>query len=296
MPSRRLWFLLSAPIATGLLGVLVLQRHGTAAPRLALMLCAIVAGMILATTLATGGRELLERFAPVLAAGALALLAMTFLGEGLSGVHRWVGLGPVRLQASSIACPVLLVTAAVLLSRARGTWAAVVIAAAQAIHVLQPDAGQSTALAAGVFTGLALWPAPLLARVAGMGAVAVSILPAWMRPDPLPSVPEVEGIFGLAGNLGRPFQVLAVVLLALIPASLAVAAHGVQAASSGAPERRLNGAVARAVCAALAAYVAGTALVPMLGNFPVPVLGFGVSPVLGVGICVGFSAALGDPA
>lgn len=296
VPSRKLWFLLSAPIATGLLGLLVLQHHGAAAPRLALMLGAMVAGVIVATTLAAGGRGLLERFAPVLAVGALALLAATLFGEGLFGVRRWIGLGPVRLQASSIACPILLAAAAMLLSRARGIWAAVAIAAAQAIHALQPDAGQSTALAAGALTGLALWPAPLLVRAAGMGAVAVSIVPAWMQPDPLPSVLEVEGIVRLAGDLGRPAQVLAVLLLALLPASLAVAARGVQVAPTGTPERRPDGAIARATCAALAAYVAGTILVPMLGNFPVPVLGFGVSPVLGVGICVGFSVALGDPA
>jgi hypothetical protein len=296
VPPRRLWFLLSAPIATGLLGVLVLQRHGTAAPRLALMLGAIVAGVVVATTLAARGRGLLERFAPVLAFGALVLLAATVFGEGLYGVHRWIALGPVRFHASSIACPILLAAVAALLSRARGTWAAVAIAAAQATHALQPDAGQSTALAAGAMTGLALWPAPPLVRAAGMGAVAVSIVPAWMRPDPLPSVLEVEGILRLVGDLGRPAQVLAVMLLALLPASLAIAARGVRVAPSGAPGRRPDGAVARATCAALAAYVAGTLLVPMLGNFPVPVLGFGVSPVLGMGICVGFSAALGDPA
>jgi cell division protein FtsW (lipid II flippase) len=289
MPSRRLGALLSVPIATGLLGVVVLRGHGVAAPRLALMLGAIAAGAIVAAVLAATGRDLLDRLAPVLAVGALALLATTLLGEGLLDVRRWLALGPIRLHASSISCPVLLAASASLSSRARGAWAAVALAAAQAIHVAQPDAGQSTALAAGVLVGLARWPAPLRVRVVGLGAVAASIVPAWIRADPLPPVPEVEGIVRLAGELGRPIQVVAVVLLALVPASLAVAARSVS-------ERRPGGPVARATCAALAAYVAGTVLVPVLGNFPVPVLGFGVSPVLGVGICVGFAAALGEPA
>ncbi|APR80751.1 Hypothetical protein A7982_06098 [Minicystis rosea] len=292
MPSRKLWFLLSAPLATGLLGVLVLRHHGGAAPRLALMLGAMIAGVLVATTLAVKGRALLERFAPVLAVGALALLAATLFGEGLLGVRRWIGLGPIRLHASSIACPILLAAAAMLLSRAGGFWALVAIVAAQVIHVLQPDGGQSTALAAGAMTGIASWPAPLRIRAASMGVIAVSIVPAWMRPDPLPSVLEVEGIVRLAGDMGRPVQALAILLLALLPASLAVAARGVQMAPADAPERRRE-AVA---CAALAAYVAGTILAPMLGNFPVPVLGFGVSPVLGIGICVGFSVALGEQA
>jgi len=110
-----------------------------------------------------------------------------------------------------------------------------------------------------------------------------------MRPDPLPAVPEVEGIVRLAGEMGRLVQALAVALLVLLPASLAVAARSI-------PRDRPGGAVARATSAALAAYVAGTVVAPALGNFPVPVLGFGVSPVLGVGICVGLTAALGEPA
>ena len=295
LPSRKLWFLLAPPMATAALGVLVLQHHGAAASRLALMLGAMVAGVIVATAVAARGRGLLERFASVLAVGSLALLATTLFAGGLFGVHRWVGLGPVRFHASSIACPVLLAAAAVLLSRAHGVWAAVAIAAAQAVHALQPDAGQSTALAAGAITGLALWPAPPVVRAGCIGAVAVSIVPAWTRFDPLPSVPEVEGILGLAADLGRPVQVLAVLLLALIPTSLAIAARSIPVAPTGTWEPRRDGVVARATCAALAAYVAGTILVSMLGNFPVPVLGFGISPVLGVGLCVGLSAAFQAP-
>ena len=277
LPSRKLWVFLAAPMAAGVLGLLVLQHHGATTARLALMVGAMVAGVVVATALAARGRCILERFASVLALGALALLAATLFGEGLFGVHRWVGLGPVRFLASSIACPVLLAAAAVLLTRAHGVWAVVAIAAAQAIHALQPDAGQSTALAAGAVTGLALWPAPLLVRAVGMGAVAVSIVPAWMRPDPLPSVPEVEGIVGLAADLGRPVQVLAVLLLALIPASLAIAARSIRVAPTDTSEPRRDAAMARASCAALVAYVAGTILVSTIGNFPVPVLGFGIS-------------------
>jgi multisubunit Na+/H+ antiporter MnhB subunit len=296
MLARSLWFPLSALISTGLLGVLVLQRHGIAAPRLGLMLGAILAGVTVATTLASRGREILERFSPALAVAALALLAATLLEDDRLGVRRWVLLGPIRLHASSIACPILLASTAVLLSRASGIWAAATLVLAQAIHALQPDAGQSTALAAGAVAGLAVWPAPTLVRVAGMGAVMASILPTWMRSDPLAPVPEVEGVVRLAGDLGRFVQILAVVLLALLPASLAIVARGVKPLRSGSPEPQRDGAAARATCAALAAYVAGTVIVPMLGNFPVPVLGFGVSPVLGIGICMGFSAALGTPA
>lgn len=279
---RRLVWLLSVPMATGLLGVWLLLRHGAPASRVALMLVALVAMGAVAVALAARGRDLLARRAPVLVGVALALLAATFFADPLDTVHRWIALGPVRMHASSLACPLLLPAAASLVARGRWAWGVVALAVAQAIHAVQPDAGQSTALAFGALTGLALWPAPWRARAAGIAALVVSTVPAWWRPDPLPAVPEVEGIVGLAATQGILVAVVAVTLLAAMPLSLALAA------------RATGDATERATRVALAAYVAGLVVVPMLGNFPVPVLGFGVSPVLGVGICVGFCAALGE--
>lgn len=80
MLTRRLSFLLPAPLATGLCGVLVLQRHGVAGPRIVLMLGAIAACALVAAALATFGRERLARHAPALAIGALALIAASLFG------------------------------------------------------------------------------------------------------------------------------------------------------------------------------------------------------------------------
>lgn len=288
--ALRALVLMIPPIASAALGVLVMTRHGVGASRLALQLGAVAAGVILAIVIATRGRDPIERRAGWMAGLGLALMAATFVSAGLDGVHRWVGLGPVRLHASAIASPLILTAAAALVARGRPALGMGPLLAAQAIHLAQPDAGQATALAAGAVVIVA-YGAPSAVAVAIGSLVAVgSAAAAWLRLDPLPAVPTVEGIVRLAGESGAVVQGAAVLALASGPVALAMAARRAPATDR----------FARAGATALAACAAATVLVPLAGNYPVPVMGFGVSPVLGVAICAGVVAALrgeaGSPA
>ena len=283
--ARPLALLLAAPIATCVLGLVVQRHHGVGSAHLALGLGALVVAVLVAALLAALGRRRLDRAAPVLTALALVLLALSLVDPGLQGVHRWLALGPVRLHASSLASPLVLAAAVALAGRGAGPWAAAAFAIAQAIHGVQPDAGQSTALALGIAAALATWAMPTRLRVLALAITAASIVPAWRAADPLAPVPEVEGIVTLAAELGRPVQLLAIVLLALVPLTLR---SGGRASMT---IRSHEDAGSRVLCNALSAYVAGIVLVPALGDFPVPLLGWGVSPVLGVALCVGWVAA-----
>lgn len=254
-----------------------MARHGAPPPQLALQVAALAVGAILAAALPALSQDRLLALAPWAAAIGLALLGATLLGEGLQGIHRWIGLGPIRLHASSLASPVILLGAAALLSRDRAAPAGAILAAAQLLHLLQPDAGQATALAAGAVAALLRCKSSPLLRALLALALAAAAAVTWTRADPLVAVPIVEGIVRLAGDLGRPFQALAVAALAAIPLALAITARRAPA----------DDAFARARSAGLAAYVTALVLVPIVGNFPVPVLGFGVSPILGVAIALG---------
>lgn len=275
--------LLVMPLVIGTLGVLVMRRHDASASQVALHVAALVVGTLLSVALAALGKERLLACAPRAAGFTLALLGATLFGQGFLGVRRWLVLGPVRFHASSIASPVLLVGVAALLSGGRWGWASLLLAAAQVCHALQPDAGQALALAAGSLALFASQAAPPRVRTVSAAAIAASVVPALVRADPLPAVPIVEGIVGLAGNLGRPFQALSIVNQALLPVALALTIRG-------APVRE---PFAQAAGWGLVGYVAAILLVPIWGNFPVAVMGFGVSPVLGVAICAGVAAALG---
>ena len=88
-----------------------------------------------------------------------------------------------------------------------GLWVGVLL-------VLQPDASQATAFGAGVSVILLRRPAPPTARAACIAVVLALIAAAWLRPDPLGPVAEVEGIIGLAARWSPLAALLAVVALA----------------------------------------------------------------------------------
>src|SRR3569833_4084529 len=78
---------------------------------LAAWLVGLLAGVGLAARTRSG-------WLPVLLVAAPAALAATFLGNGLSGVHRWIETGPLRLNGAMLVLPTLAVT----LACAHGRW------------------------------------------------------------------------------------------------------------------------------------------------------------------------------
>lgn len=212
------------------------------------------------------------RWVDLAAVLTLAALAATLLAPGVEGVHRWVPLGPVRLHAAAVLLPLLLV-AMHGLSQARGWWLSAGVAVGVALILLvQPDAAQATAFAAGCL--VLLLPAagrdPL--RLACVLALPVLAGLSWLRRDPLAPVPHVEGIVGLAAGLGAGWAVAAVVALMLLPLPFFHAARG----------------AGKHAGLALGAYVAITVLAPVVGSFPVPIMGYGVSPIIGYLVGLGF--------
>lgn len=194
-------------------------------------------------------------------------IAATLAHPGLQGVHRWVAIGPLRLNAAAILVPAAAVALAVLAGRG---WSWLAAAVTLALLVMQPDASQATAFGAAMLVILASLRAPVMARAGGAAAVVLGVAAAWLRPDPLAPVPEVEGIIGLAAG-AAPVAVASLAVTALIPLLMA--------------------GRTRAPALALAACLAATALAPALGAFPVPLVGMGVSPILGFWLGAGALAA-----
>ncbi|MBK8237774.1 MAG: hypothetical protein IPK74_19760 [Deltaproteobacteria bacterium] len=254
------WF---APLPAVAVGLAIALAHGVPwsayAPNLAALgLVAIVAAL---ARLRPGAGSRAIAWAPVVASVAIAC---TLLAPGIDGVHRWLGLGGLRVHASSAFAPWLLVRCTSWPSwRARLSRAALVLV--QLVHVAQPDAGQATALAIGAL--------PLL--LAGVGvprrvdvplAAALLVLAAvaWSRADPLAPVDHIERILVLAFAGGWMWTVAAALAIVALVLPLAIAARG-------------HGPAAWAAVV----YLLATVAVTFLGAFPVPVLGAGAAPVLG---------------
>lgn len=254
-------------------GCWVAMSHGVPTSIWARNAAAWVVGMLAAAVLAKADPRLA---AITLAFIAAAAIGATLLFEGLSGVHRWLVIGPVRLNAAQLFLPGFVVALAFVGGSRRWPWFAALILAA--LLALQPDASQATALAAAVLVALAvLRPRRLDALVAGAGSVIAAIV-ALVRPDPLQPVPAVEGIIGLALALSPFIAVVAV--LALVGASLSPLLL-----VRTSDRRRL------AAVLALTSYFVLVALAPLLAPFPVPLVGRGVSSILGGWLAIGLLAA-----
>jgi hypothetical protein len=199
-------------------------------------------------------------------------LAATLVGAGLDEVHRWIGAGPVRVNVSMLIAPWLLVAVGRLAERGR-VWEAVALASAvQLLHVAQPDAAQAAAFAVGVV--VMLGPVAAASRVSALVGVVVSSLlavAAFMRPDSLDPVPDVEGIVGVVGGAFPGGTVLAVAALALLVMPLARACVAARAAGPHVSLPQLM---------ALTAYLVAVLVMPVFLHVPVIVMGYGVSTVL----------------
>ena len=206
--------------------------------------------------------------------GLLASLA----NPGQMGVHRWLDLGPVHANAAALLLPALVVAMAGLVCDVQWIWLAHAVCVV--VLILQPDASQATAFAAATLIVIGRLPVTHFARIGLLVLVSSGAGIAWLRPDPLTPVAEVEGIIGFAYTLSPLIAVVAVVALGgTTLAPMIIAAWSKRSA-------------ARTAALALSAYFVLSALTPMFGAFPVPLVGIGMSPIVGFWLGVGLLAAI----
>ncbi|HKP75156.1 MAG TPA: hypothetical protein VJT67_06400 [Longimicrobiaceae bacterium] len=255
-------------LAAVAVGCAIAAGHGVAAGSWARNLAAWVVGGVVAWMIAARTPRL-SGFLLI----APAALAVTLLNPGQEGVHRWIDMGPVHVNVAAALLPAAAVALATLGDRG---WAWLAAAAMLGLLVLQPDASQAAALAAGMIVVLASLRAPAAVRAGGAAAIVLAVLIACMRPDPLAPVPEVEGMIGLAWASSPVVAAVAVALLA------ATALFPLRLSGRGRP---FTPALALAACFAV------QAVAPAFGAFPVPLVGIGMSPVLGFWLGAGALAA-----
>lgn len=253
-------------------GAFVAAQSGVAVRSWALNLGAWAVGLLISAAAArlAGPRALLA-----VALAAVIGIGLTLLSPDLQGVHRWLQIGPIRLNAAELLAPALVV--AVTWAAGRRPWPWIAAGAALALFAAQPDASQATALAAAVIVGICVSPGAVATRVLAVAATAGAAAVAWTRPDPLAPVPEVEEIFRLAAALSPVLAAVSAAALALASASPMILGRAVPAA--------------RPAAVALSAYFTVAAVAPLLGAFPTPLVGMGVSPILGAWLGVGLLTA-----
>jgi hypothetical protein len=205
---------------------------------------------------------------------ALGIIALSFLGPDQQGVHRWLNLGPIQLNAAALVLPLAIAT----FHRTHAALSAICFLLIAALLALQPDISQLAGFTPAAFILAAArfgWVGLGLAAAGGAAAITVCL----MQSDPLAPVAHVEGIVAMAWSQS-PLLALAMGL------SLAVAAISPLAIWRARP----SGVITPL---ALTAYFVPTALAPLFGAYPVPIAGYGVSFV--VGWILGAAALTANP-
>jgi Cell cycle protein len=203
---------------------------------------------------------------------ALCLVASTLLSSGIDGMRRWHELGLIRIHPSQLLTPVLLVFAAGQLGRFP-VRTHVLLIGLQAVHFLQPDAGQATALGVGAAGIVVATSGPRWRYLLALLYLATAFA-TWLRFDPLPPAPFVEDIVLEAFALTPVIGVAAVLALGLLIVAPLLDDHLDRAS--------------RPAAVALVGYFVGSLVAVRFGEFPVPLLGFGPSATLGA--FLGFGA------
>lgn len=262
--------------AIGAVGLGLAYMAITAAPTryLAINAGALVIGLtmlvLLGRTVAAGRAAT----GAAIAAMAAALLATALIGARADGAARWVSLGGLAIQPSSILVPLMLVA----FSRIRTTLATAGIVAAVAAVALQPDRAMAGILALSLAT-LAIISRDrhvIVALVASVAGFAATLAQA----DTLMAVPYVDQIlyssFDIHASAG--IAVWGGLTLLLIPA---IAGWRLDAEN-------------RATYAVFGALWLATIVAAALGNYPTPVVGYGGSAIIGYALSLlGLPRAVG---
>jgi cell division protein FtsW (lipid II flippase) len=200
----------------------------------------------------------------VVATVILAFFAATFAGPSVGGVHRWIGLGPIKLHAGMLLLPTLLGILAGLNARL----ACEVILVAAALFALQPDFASALALCVSTLACFILtqnrWA--FIALLGTCVALAVTLL----RTDELAPVSFVEAVVQDA-FARHPLISIGMILSVAMAAAAPILSLSIRTAASAA---RLLG---------WSACLIGYFLASLIGDYPTPLLGYGVSPIFGFG-------------
>jgi hypothetical protein len=255
------------PVPAILVGALVGVRYGVPPSVFAVNVIAAILGSAFVLVRARSVDQRLRTTHISLV--AIALLALSLFFPGMDGIHRWVSVGPVRLNISEVVTPWLLWTIG---SMAEHPLKRIVLTASVSlIHVLEPDAGQATAFGLSAMVSfLGSRTDSRTARFLGCATALSGIVLAWCRPDRLAPVDHVERVMHLSFALGPVVAMATIVAVALLLAPF------VWIAGPGS----IRGQTSR-TAVVFCVYAVAAIGVTELGNFPVPVIGAGASPVLG---------------
>lgn len=207
----------------------------------------------------------------VILIGMVVLLGLTFMDEGMEGVHRWLLIGGVRLNIAMILLPSILILLWELLQENKKSYQyPILLSSLLSLVVIvilfcQPDASSVTgfAIPASIILICKLNNKSLkfVVAIVSFGAIVL----AWMNLDHLPPIEYVEQIMVRLERKGSFWLIAGYLslLLQLLPFFIV-------------SDNQIN-----FISKCIGIYFLLIILSTWFGNFPVPLIGYGVSPIMG---------------
>lgn len=242
------------------LGAFTLQQSGLSAGLWLRNPVAWLAGGLLCL-----GLTRVLRPSPWILLTALLLIALTFVSPGQNGVHRWLALGVIQVNAAALILPLVLTAAQPKDGAQEPALWLIGMGLITILLAWQPDRSQLVAFSVAALALVTLRFSPRSFLLAILAIMFAGLVCVW-RPDPLLPVPHVEGIISMAWAYAPP---------------LAIAMTGCLAITALSPLWLWPDKSRRPYALALSLYFLACALSWLFGAFPVPLAGYGISFVLG---------------
>lgn len=254
--------LLLVPIPPVLIGVFAMYKNNISPVIWGQNLLGLLISLLLSLLIIKNPKIITNKFiAPI----SILLLLTTFLDSGLEGIHRWIGIGPLRFYIASIVLPILIVG----LSKATEVtnwWISTIITILISIIIaLQPDASQTTAFIVPMIIILSSKITNNYLRLTISIVLSIIGFLSWKYLDNLSPVSYVENIVKMVGIIGIGWYISGIISLIILPLPFII--------FSPKSDKLIS------LCVGM--YYIMILISTMFGNFPVPLMGYGISPMLG---------------
>lgn len=200
----------------------------------------------------------------------IILLFLTFLDSGLDGVHRWVSIGPIKLNVASIMLPILIIELWRILKVLNWWYSMIITILVSILLALQPDASQTTGFIFPMIILLLSKANKSVIRYSIISLISVIPIISWIFIDSLPPIDYVEEIVLMVKTLGIVWFMIGIGSLALLPLPFIIF-----------PSKNY-----RLISMCLGLYFIIILISTLFGNFPVPLMGYGISPIIGYFIAI----------
>lgn len=195
------------------------------------------------------------------AALSMLFLCTPFLQEGIGGIHRWVRIGPITVNAAFLSVPVLLISIDKLLGRGEERSACILSLAVGMVLFLQPDASMITAFFVALIPVAYGRMSNRLFKYLSAVLLALSGI-SWIQIENPEPVSYVEDVMELALKSGWIYFLCGIFSLIILLLPFLT-------------KRR------EAISLSMGAFFLVLIVSTLAGAFPVPLIGYGASPIIG---------------